>query len=163
MYKDKETHFLIKNKIKVIQITNSSRRLLKKEWFPRGQLFRRPLWQELVKQFHSKGDPVLLSSSWLTITKFLTFSPQASACIYSPVQVISNQILNYSISPTHKAIQINQLIYLSQKSSCLQCNTVLSWQIRTEPYRLRLWSSWSQSTVESTWNLKINRSRTQNL
>lgn len=86
-----------------------------------------------VKQFHSKGDPVLLSSSWLTITKFLTFSPQASACTYSLVQVISNQILNYSISPTHKAIQINQLIHLSQKSSCLQCNTILFWQIRTEP------------------------------
>lgn len=106
-----------------------------------------------VKQFHSKGDPVLLSSSWLTLTKFLTFSPQASACTYSPVQVISNQILNYSISPTHEAIQINQLIHLSQKSSCLQCNTILSWQIRTEPYRLRVWSSWPQSIVESTRSL----------
>lgn len=106
-----------------------------------------------VKQFHSKGDPVFLSRSWLSRTKFLTFSPQASACTYSPVQVISNQILNYSITPTHKAIQINQLIHLSQKSSCLQHNTILSWQVRIEPCGLRVRSSWPQSSVQSTPSL----------
>lgn len=75
-----------------------------------------------IKQFHSKGNPALPSISWLPPTNSRTFSPRATACAYSPVQAISNQVLNYSFSPTHSAISINKSMCLSQQSSRWQCN-----------------------------------------